>query len=318
METIEVKNLKKYFPLKKFGGKHYVRAVDDVSFSIKEGEVVGILGESGCGKSTLGFLIARLEKETQGDIFFKGQKISGTLHLSQDERRQIQLILQNPYDSFDPRVTIGESLLIPLRIHKIGSNDSERQRKIYEYMETAGLLPSTNYYNRYPHELSGGQLQRLSILRAMLLNPDFLIADECVSMLDVSVRADVINFLLKFVSLSKTSMMFITHDISLGSFVSNRIIVMYLGKVVEIARTDEIVKNPLHPYTRVLLSYSPSLVEKRKKIQIAKIYTQPLLEKTKGCNFFARCPFAQKECLEVEPELVKVNEDHFVACNLIK
>ncbi len=316
MKTIEVKNLKKYFPLRKLGKRYYIRAVDDVSFSIEEGEIVGILGESGCGKSTLGFLISRLERETEGDVFFRNQKISGTLRLPKDTRRRIQLILQNPYDSFDPRFTVGESLLIPLRIHKIGSHDLERKRKIYEYMEMAGLSPATNYYERYPHELSGGQVQRLSILRAMLLKPDFLVADECVSMLDVSVRADVINFLLNFASLSKTSMMFITHDISLGSFVSNRIIVMYLGKVVEIAKAKEIVKNPLHPYTRILLSYSPVLFEKRKKIPI-KGYVQPLLEKPKGCRFFQRCPFSQKECSEIDPKLVEIEKGHLVACHVV-
>jgi peptide/nickel transport system ATP-binding protein len=314
MRIIEIRNLKKYFPLRKFGKRYYVRAVDDVSFSIEEGEIVGILGESGSGKTTLGFLISRLERETEGNMFFRDQKISGTLKLSKDIRRRIQLILQNPYDSFDPRFTVGESLFIPLKTHKVGSQDSEWKDKIYEYMEISGLSPAKDYYERYPHELSGGQLQRLSILRAMLLNPDFLVADECVSMLDVSVRADIINFLLNFISRSKTSMMFITHDISLANFVSNRIIVMYLGKVMEIAKAEEIVKNPLHPYTRILISYSPTLLEKKGKIPI-KGYVQPLMETPKGCRFLQRCSFAKKECSEIEPELVEVEKDHFVACH---
>ena len=317
MNVLEVKNLKKYFPLRKFGKKHYVRAVDGVSFTVKEGEIIGILGESGCGKSTLGLLISRLELETEGEIKFKDQKISETLKLPKDIRRRIQIILQNPYDSFDPRFTVGDSLFIPLKINQIGDSDDDRRNMILEYMEKSGLTPSKDLYRRYPHELSGGQLQRLSILRAMLLKPDFLVADECVSMLDVSVRADVINLLMDLVQSLDTSMMFITHDISLGRYVSDRILVMYLGKIVEMAPADVIMENPLHPYTRILISYSPTLIKKKTRIPI-KGEVQTLLSEPKGCRFAPRCPYAQDVCYQTEPNLVEISSNHFVACHIVE
>lgn len=317
MNVLEIRNLKKYFPIRKFGKKHYVRAVDGVSFTVKEKEIIGILGESGCGKSTLGLLISRLELETEGEIKFKDKKISETLKLPRDIRRRIQIILQNPYDSFDPRFTVGDSLFIPLKINHIGNSDNERRNMILEYMEKSGLTPSQDLYRRYPHELSGGQLQRLSILRAMLLHPDFLVADECVSMLDVSVRADVINLLMDLVQSFGTSMMFITHDISLGRYVSNRILVMYLGKIVEIAPAEDIMKNSLHPYTKILISYSPTLIKKKTRIPI-KGEVQTLLNEPEGCRFAPRCPYVQDICYKIEPNLIEVSPDHLVACHVVE
>ncbi len=313
MKILEVENLKKYFPLRKFGGRLYVRALDGVSFHVDEGEVLGILGESGCGKSTLGLVLGRLERETSGRIVFMGKDLSGTLRLEREIRRNIQIIFQNPYDSFDPRLTIGDSLMIPLRINGVGSSDSERKEIILDHLSKAGFDSPRSYLERYPHELSGGQLQRISIVRAMMLKPKFLIADECVSMLDVSVRADVINLLMDLIKGYGTSMLFITHDISLGRYVSDRIAVMYLGKIVEMGSSKDVVDNPVHPYTKILISYSPSLVEKRERIKPKSDITVAVGE-MRGCRFAPRCPFADEKCLRSEPPLLEVERGHWVAC----
>lgn len=313
MNIIEVKRLKKYFPVRKFGRKSYVRAVDDVSFHIEQGKVLGILGESGCGKSTLGLVLSRIEKETAGEIIFKDKKISGKSKLDKQIRRDIQIIFQNPYDSFDPRLTIFDSLIRPLKIHGIGQSTSEMREIIESFLSKAGFEPPSDFLKRYPYELSGGQLQRISVLRAMMLNPSFLIADECVSMLDLSVRASVINLLLDLVHLKNTSMMFITHDISLGKFVSDKLAIIYLGKIVEIGDAEEIYRNPLHPYTKILISYSPLVFEKKEKIRPKELIdtSQGL---TKGCNFAPRCPIATRECFTTQPELKQYASDRQVAC----
>jgi peptide/nickel transport system ATP-binding protein len=313
-KLLEVKDLKKYFTLRKFGRKNFVKAVDGVSFHINQGEILGILGESGCGKSTLGLVLSRIEKETEGDIIFKNKKISGSLKLDKQTRRDIQIILQNPYDSFDPRLTIQDSLIVPLKIHGIGKNTSERRDIILDYLHKAGFEPASAFLKRYPHELSGGQLQRISVLRAMILKPSFLIADECVSMLDLSVRASVINLLLDLTSSENTSMMFITHDISLGKFLSDRLAVIYLGKIVELGNAKEVSENPLHPYTKILISYSPSVFEKKEKIKPKEILPTAHQNMQRGCNFASRCPFSKKECFEKEPELFEVEEGHWVSC----
>jgi len=314
VKLLEVKNLKKYFTLRKFGRKGFIKAVDGVSFHINKGEILGILGESGCGKSTLGLVLSRIEKETEGDIIFKNKKISGSLKLDKQTRKDIQIILQNPYDSFDPRLTIQDSLMVPLKIHSIGENSSVRRQIILDYLHKAGFEPPSAFLKRYPHELSGGQLQRISVLRAMMLKPSFLIADECVSMLDLSVRASVINLLLDLTSMENTSMMFITHDISLGKLLSDRLAVIYLGKIVELGNAKEVSENPLHPYTKILISYSPSVFEKKEKIKPKEILPTAYQNIQRGCNFAPRCPFSSKECFEKEPELFEVKKDHWVAC----
>lgn len=313
-KLLEVKNLKKYFIQRKFGRKSFVKAVDGVSFHINRGEILGILGESGCGKSTLGLVLSRIEKETEGEIVFKNRKISGSLKLDKRTRRDIQIILQNPYDSFDPRLTVQDSLIVPLKIHGIGENNSERKEMILEYLRKAGFEPPSTFLKRYPHELSGGQLQRISVLRAMILKPSFLIADECVSMLDLSVRASVINLLLDLTSMENTSMMFITHDISLGKLLSDRLAVIYLGKIVELGNAKEISENPLHPYTKILISYSPSIFKKKEKIKPKETLSTTYQNIQGGCNFAPRCPFARKECFKQEPELLEISKGHWVAC----
>ncbi|AKI97809.1 oligopeptide/dipeptide ABC transporter ATP-binding protein [Kosmotoga pacifica] len=313
MNIIEVKKLKKYFPIRKFGRKSFVRAVDGVSFHTEQGKVLGVLGESGCGKSTLGLVLSRIEKETAGEIIFKGKKISGKSKLDKQTRRDIQIIFQNPYDSFDPRLTILDSMIRPLKIHGIGQNTSEMREIVESFLSKAGFEPPSAFLKRYPYELSGGQLQRISVLRAMMLDPSFLIADECVSMLDLSVRASVINLLLDLVHLKNTSMMFITHDISLGKFVSDKLAIIYLGKIVEIGDAEEIYRNPLHPYTKILISYSPSVFEKKEKIR-PKELIDTSQEPTEGCNFAARCPIATRECFTTQPELKQYTGNRQVAC----
>ncbi|MEJ5228786.1 MAG: ABC transporter ATP-binding protein [Pseudothermotoga sp.] len=314
MQVIQVKNLKKYFTLGMLK-RYSIKALDDVSFSIEQSEIFGVLGESGCGKSTLGLVLSRIEKETEGEIFFKDKKISGSTRLDRTTRKEIQIIFQNPYESFDQRMTIGDSLRIPLKINGIGVNNSQRTEIIKEFLHRAGLEPVNAFLTRYPHELSGGQLQRLSLLRAMMLNPAFLIADECVSMLDLSVRASVINLMLELVEAKKTTVMFITHDISLAKYVSHRIVVLYLGKIVEIGNSEDVVEKPLHPYTKVLISYSPAIFEKKEKIKPKELMY--VSQMTAGCNFASRCPYADSFCESNVPQLREIEPNHWAACHKI-
>lgn len=314
MQVLQVNNLKKYFTVGMLK-KYIVKALDDVSFGINQGEIFGVLGESGCGKSTLGLVLSRIEKETAGEILFKDRKISGSVKIDPDTRRQIQIIFQNPYESFDQRLSIEDSLIIPLRINRIGDNDSQRKELMKTFLHRAGLEPAESFLSRYPHELSGGQLQRISLLRAMMLNPSFLIADECVSMLDLSVRASVINLMLDLVKSEKTTVMFITHDISLAKYVSDRIAVLYLGKIAEIGKSIDVVEKPLHPYTKVLISYSPSIFEKKNKIKPKELMT--VFQPEVGCNFVNRCPYADNRCQEETPQLKQIELGHWVCCHKV-
>ena len=312
MNLLNVKNLKKYYSAGLIKKRYSVKALDGVSFDVVPGEIFGVIGESGCGKTTLGLVLSRLERETSGEITFKGSKLSGTLKLDPETRRQIQIIFQNPYESFDPRLRIEQSLFLPMRINHICDNDAERREKILGYMKDAGFEPPDAFLNRYPHELSGGQLQRISIIRAMLLKPTFLVADECVSMLDLSVRASVVNLLLDLVERERTTVLFITHDLSLAGHVCDRIMVLYLGKMVELSTAKRIVESPLHPYTRVLMSYSPSIFKKREKINVKKLGVEMAIGS--GCVFEPRCPYSFEKCVEQMPPLIEIEPNHSVAC----
>lgn len=312
MSLLSVRDLKKYYSSGLIRKRHLVKALDEISFEIEPGEIFGVIGESGCGKTTLGLVLSRLERETSGEITFMNTRISGTLKLDPNVRRQIQIIFQNPYESFDPRLTIEHSLIQPMKINHICNNDAERKEKIAEYMKNAGFDPPRPFLNRYPHEFSGGQLQRLSVIRAMLLSPTFLVADECVSMLDLSVRASVLNLLLDLVEKEGTSMLFITHDLSLAGHVCDRIMVLYLGKMVELSTAKRIVESPLHPYTRVLMSYSPSVIRKKDKISVKKLYVEA--SEVSGCVFAPRCPYSFEKCTQQIPSLVEVEPGHWVAC----
>ncbi|MDR1795140.1 MAG: ATP-binding cassette domain-containing protein [Erysipelotrichaceae bacterium] len=275
---IEVRNLKKYYTIKKptkvdgkIVRKHVVKAVDDISFSMQEGETVGVIGESGCGKTTLGRVLVALERETAGEVRYNG-KSSAEL-LKQDRlgfHRMCQMVFQNPFETFDARERIAKILMDPLKLHKIGANEEERMAMCIKALEEGGLTPAEHYLHRYPHELSGGQLQRVSIIRAMLLKPKFLVADEPVSMLDVSIRGEIIKMLQEMTEKEKTTLIFISHDIATTRYISDRIIVMYYGKIVEEGKTKEVLTHPQHDYTKLLISAVASVDPRKAKRRLKK------------------------------------------------
>ena len=262
-EILSARNLTKYYSqrgVKKDGTYPPVKAVDGVSFDLAEGEVLGVIGESGCGKSTLGRLLVQLEQQTSGELLVDGQDVARLM--KQDPRafkRTAQIVFQNPFDTFNPRFTILKSMLRPLIIHAIGKDEAERIALCEAALESAGLTPARDYLARYPHELSGGQLQRISTLRAMMLKPKFLVADEPVSMLDVSIRADVMNLLMRLTQEQHMAMVLISHDLATTRYIADRIAVMYLGRFVEVGPTEEVLAQPAHPYTQALLSNCGSI-----------------------------------------------------------
>ncbi len=301
--VVKVRNLKKYFELRKgflsFGGDApIVKAVDDVNFDIRSGEILGLVGESGCGKTTTGRLLTRLEDPTGGFVFFLGRDIA-LLEGSDIKvfRRNIQMVFQDPYDSLNPRITVLQTIMEPLINHNIGATPEERVDMVVQALEDAGLAPAKEYLNRFPHELSGGQRQRVSIARALVIKPKVIIADEPVSMLDVSIRAGVLNLMLDLRDKYGIPYLFITHDIAVARYVSDRLAVMYLGRVVELADTDRVIFEPKHPYTQALLSAvpvpDPGAKHGRIKIkgEIPSAANVPL-----GCRFRPRCPRAFKMC----------------------
>ncbi len=309
---IEVENLKKYFPVQKSTlevllsrRKDFIRAVDGVTFSIKKGEVLSLVGESGCGKTTTGRILVGLESPTDGRILFKGREVT---KLKRDEfralRRHIQMVFQDPYASLNPRMKIGEHLEDALVIHGIAEGDEAREMAM-QMLDRVGL-PAEQFYSRMPYQLSGGQRQRVAIARAMILKPEFVVADEPVSMIDVSLRAAILDLLMSFKKEYDLSMLFITHDLSVARLVGDRIAVMYLGKIVEIGETREVIHNPKHPYTAALLSSVPSFFKKPQKVEIIGDIANPL-EIPSGCRYHTRCPFARAKCRQDEPEL---NGDH--------
>lgn len=317
MDTlVEVKNLKKYFyqgggPFKK---KDAIKAVDNVSFSIQRKEILGLVGESGCGKTTCGKLILRLMNPTEGSIFFDGQDIT---HLKQkqmkDLRKKMMIIYQDPYGSLDPRMTIGSAIAEPIEVHNLATTKEEKENKIAELMEKIGLTP--DQINRYPHEFSGGQRQRIGIARALATNPTFLVADEPVSALDVSIQAQIINLLKDLQKDFGLTLLFITHDLSVIKHSSDRIAVMYAGKLVELASKRDLFSDPLHPYTQALLSAIPIPDPDRQTTYIPLTGEVPsLINPPPGCRFHPRCSTARPDCSKGEPLLREIKKDHFVAC----
>lgn len=315
MALLEVQNLKQHFTTKKgfMGEKTVIKAVDGVSLSIEEGKTLGVVGESGCGKSSLGRSILRLVEPTEGSVKFNGQEIVGMSPRGMKElRKEMQIVFQDPYASLNPRNTVRKILEAPLLIHGTG-NKKERQERIESLAGKIGLRKEQ--LNNYPHEFSGGQRQRIGIARALMLNPKLIIADEPVSALDVSVQSQVLNLMLDLQQERNLSYMFISHDLSVVQHVSDKVAVMYLGKVVEIADVEKVYKDPLHPYTRALLSALPipDPVRVRNRIILQGDLPSPA-NPPPGCPFHTRCPMATKECAEIVPPLEEKTTDHFAAC----
>ena len=313
---VQVTNLKKYFyqgggPFTK---KEAIKALDDVSFCINRNEILGLVGESGCGKTTCGKLILRLLNPTAGTICFDGQDIT---HLKQKElteiRKKMMIIYQDPYGSLDPRMTIGAAIAEPMEVHHLTQSKDEKENRIIELMEKVGL--TSDQINRYPHEFSGGQRQRIGIARALATNPTFIVADEPVSALDVSIQAQIINLLKDLQKDFGLTLLFITHDLSVIKHTSDRIAVMYAGKLVELASKQDLFSEPLHPYTRALLSAIPVPDPERQTPYIPLTGEVPsLIHPPPGCRFHPRCIRARPECSSREPGLQEVKKDHFVAC----
>lgn len=312
---LEVKNLKKYYPVRTgFIKKTELKAVDDVSFFIRKGETLGIVGESGCGKTTLGRTVLRLEEPTSGDIIYEGESIIGKN--MKEYRKKMQIVFQDPYASLDPRKTVSDIIGEAMDIQKLCKTKEERRDKILELMKLVGL--NAEFYNRFPHEFSGGQRQRIGIARALAVNPGFIICDEPVSALDVSIQAQIINMLEELQETRKLTYLFIAHDLAIVKHISTRIGVMYLGHMVELAESAELYRNPIHPYTEMLLSAipiaDPDLSTARKRIKLEGEVPSPL-NPPSGCPFRTRCPKAGKACAESMPALREITPGHFAACH---
>ena len=318
---LDVRGLQMHFPVSKgviFQSKvGEIKAVDGVSFQIMRGETLGLVGESGCGKTTIGRCILQLLRPTGGEVRFRGEDLT---QLSGKEmrplRKELQVIFQDPYGSLNPRMTVGSIVEEPLIIHKIGDRN-ERKNRVQELFEVVGLNP--NMMDRYPYEFSGGQRQRIGIARALAVNPTFIVCDEPVSALDVSIQAQVINLLRSLQERFDLTYLFIAHDLSVVRHISDRVAVMYLGKIVEITGRDELYRDPKHPYTRALLSAVPipdPVVEaSRERIILTDDVPSPI-DPPKGCSFHPRCPFAMDVCREITPVLKKTTQGHSVACHL--
>lgn len=307
---LEVEHLKKYFSTK--GG--LLHAVDDVTFTLNEGRTLGIVGESGCGKSTMGRAILRLLEPTDGKVVFDGVDMG---KLGKEElrkmRTKMQIIFQDPFSSLNPRMTISQAIEEPLRLHGIITDKDERRERVLKLMETVGLAP--RLYNSYPHELDGGRRQRIGIARALAVNPRFIVCDEPVSALDVSIQAQILNLLEDLQDDLGLTYMFITHDLSVVYHFSDDIAVMYLGKMIEKAPSDQLFRNPVHPYTQALLSAIPvpSLHNRRERILMTGEITSPI-DPAAACRFANRCQFACEQCFKEEPELREIETGHYAAC----
>jgi oligopeptide transport system ATP-binding protein len=316
---VDVRHLRMWFPINRGiiiqRTVGYVKAVDDISFFVRRGETLGLVGESGCGKSTTGRAILQLYRPTSGEVYFDGQdlcKMKG--EDLRRMRRRMQMIFQDPYASLNPRMTVGNIIGEPLEVHGIARGREKRER-VQELLRVVGLNPY--FVNRYPHEFSGGQRQRIGVARALAVNPDFIVCDEPISALDVSIRAQIINLLEELQEQFGLTYLFIAHDLSVVRHISNRVAVMYLGKIMELTSREELYENPLHPYTQALLSAvpipDPVVEEKRRRIILEGDVPSPV-NPPKGCNFCTRCPVVMEICKNEEPEFKEVQPGHWVAC----
>ena len=325
-ELLKVESLKKYFPVKLGFFKSivsrkqiFVKAVDQVSFLIHRQEIFGLAGESGSGKTTTGRLVLRLIEPTEGRVFFKGKDIfeipeANTKLL----RRQMQMIFQDPYESLNPRFTVYDIISEPLKIHKILSDDQQIEERVLKSLEEVKITPPEQFLFRYPHELSGGQRQRVALARSLILEPEFMVADEPVSMLDVSIRAEVLNLMFELIHKHNVSFLYITHDLALARHICDHIGIMYLGKIMEMSDAEKIVYEPLHPYTKALIAAVPVPdPTARRSEAVIKGEIPSSINPPSGCRFHTRCPsYIGDVCRAKEPELMDVGGEHYVACHL--
>lgn len=297
--------------------KLFVKAVDGITFDVKRGEIFGLAGESGSGKTTTGRLILRLIEPTSGKIFFQNKEIT---HLKEREfrpfRKKMQIIFQDPYESLNPRMTIFDIIAEPLRVQKIITDEREIENVVYKVLEDVELVPPEEFVYRYPHELSGGQRQRVAVARAFVVNPEFIVADEPVSMLDVSIRAEILNLMFDLMRKYNVSFLYITHDLALARHICDRIAIMYLGKIMEMGNIEDVIYEPLHPYTKALMNAVPSPNPDAKRIEVViKGEIPSPINPPEGCRFSSRCPQYMNICKK-EPSLIDAGKGHYVACHL--
>ena len=325
---LEVRNLQKHYPIGRgiigrLSGapEPIVRAVDGVSFDLQRGEILGLVGESGSGKSTTALSVLGLIPHSAGDVLFDNEAVSesvnGQKHLAL--RRKMQMIFQDPYETLNPRHTIYQIVVEPLEVHGITRDKAEKRKRVIEALGQAGLKPPENYLQRYPDELSGGQRQRVAIAAALILKPELLVADEPVSMLDVSIRAEILNLLRQLRDERNISILYITHDLATAGYFTDRIAVMYLGRIVEIGATKDILQNPQHPYTKALISVIPvpNPRLRRERVLLQGEIPNPI-NIPSGCRFHPRCPIAIEECRNIDPQLMPTSRIHQTACILVK
>lgn len=323
--TIEARNLVKHFPIRIGFFKTLVtkqtpvvHAVDDVSFKIYKGEIFGLVGESGCGKTTTGRLLINLIEPTSGEVFFNGLNITAIYQERKMRklRRRMQVIFQDPYESLNPRMGIFDIVAEPLRLQKITKTNKELRERVAEALEALELSPPEEFMYRFPHELSGGQRQRIAIARAFVLKPEFLVADEPVSMLDVSIRSEVLKLLLTLIEKFQSSFLYITHDVALARHMCDRIAVMYLGKIVEMGPTEDLIRKPSHPYSEALIAAVPVPDPTSRRIEVTiKGEVPSAINPPSGCRFHTRCPYAKKICTTDEPKLKEIKKDIYIACH---
>lgn len=315
-KLLEIKDLKKHF---KIDRNNVLKAVDGITFDIYKGETFGLVGESGCGKSTAGRTIMRLYEASGGEVSFDGENVHAKKSKKQLRKfnQSMQMIFQDPYASLNPRMTVKDIIAEGLDIHRLSKNSKERTNRVNELLEIVGL--NKDHGNRYPHEFSGGQRQRIGIARALAVNPDFIVADEPISALDVSIQAQVVNLLKKLQKERGLTYLFIAHDLSMVKHISDRVGVMYLGNMAEIATSEDLYTEPLHPYTQALLSAipiaDPRVERSRERIIVEGDVPSPI-DPPSGCRFRTRCPFAMETCSQVVPEFQEYKKDHWVACHL--